>query len=75
MHRRVGPTKALNLCRNGLFHNSVKPAPMLGSPNQTRNTITPAEQRAKVAMCVTAAGYASLVDRTSNRRLRACAHS
>jgi hypothetical protein len=38
----------------------VKPAPMLGSPVQTRNTITPAEPRAKVGTPVTAAGYASL---------------
>jgi hypothetical protein len=38
----------------------VKPAPMLGSPVQTRNTITPAEPRAKAGEEVTAAGYASL---------------
>jgi hypothetical protein len=38
----------------------VKPAPMLGSPVQTCNTITPAEPRAKAGEEVTATGYASL---------------
>jgi hypothetical protein len=44
----------------GSNHKAVKPAPMLGSPVQTRNTITPAEPRAKVGIAVTSTDYASL---------------